>query len=319
MKRILLSTAIAALAASSMATGALAADDGDMQNTNAASENTEQSKSRSAGDPSTQVGDRTIHASELIGKPVHIRAEGEDGSDNPENWERVGEIGDVIITKDGQIDSVTLDAGGFLGMNEKHVSTTMDELEFVAAEGEDGSGDGASDYVVVFTGDRSALEEREEVDQQEVRDTGGSFYREDDWTRQAATDMEGDAMQDDDANATASDDGDSMSENGDTGYTAELTTTERDALTAEDLEGTPVYGSGEEHLGEVSELVLSDDGKITQVVVDVGGFLGLGEKPVALPFDEIKLHNSDDASTDELRATTSYSEDELNAMESWSG
>ena len=70
-----------------------------------------------------------ISASDLIGKPVYIRGEdtadaeiGDEASEPADDWERVGEIGDVIISKDGKIDSVTLDAGGFLGINEKHIS-----------------------------------------------------------------------------------------------------------------------------------------------------------------------------------------------------
>jgi hypothetical protein len=39
----------------------------------------------------------------------------------------------------------------------------------------------------------------------------------------------------------------------------------------------------------VNDVVLSKDGKIDAVVLDVGGFLGIGEKPVALAFDDLEF------------------------------
>jgi len=60
-------------------------------------------------------------------------------------------------------------------------------------------------------------------------------------------------------------------------------------MSAEDLEGTPVYGADDETVGEIDTLLIADDGKIDRVVINVGGFLGLGEKPVAVTFDELQI------------------------------
>src|SRR4029079_14980140 len=48
--------------------------------------------------------------------------------------------------------------------------------------------------------------------------------------------------------------------------------------------GQTVYSKTDENLGDVNDLVLSKDGKIDAIVIGVGGFLGIGEKNVALPF-----------------------------------
>ena len=48
--------------------------------------------------------------------------------------------------------------------------------------------------------------------------------------------------------------------------------------------GQTVYSKADENLGDVNDLVLSKDGKIDAIVIGVGGFLGIGEKNVALPF-----------------------------------
>lgn len=104
-----------------------------------------------------------------------------------------------------------------------------------------------------------------------------------------------------------------------TGDMPQLTDTERAALTAEDLEGVAIYDATDEHVGEISDIVLTDDGQVEQVIVDVGGFLGLGEKPVAVSFDEIEISRDQDGATDALQATTSLTVEEFEAMQEWQG
>jgi len=60
-------------------------------------------------------------------------------------------------------------------------------------------------------------------------------------------------------------------------------------MTAENLIGSQVYGGQDEDLGEVSDVIFDKDGAIQAVVVDVGGFLGIGEKPVAVQFDALQV------------------------------
>ncbi|WDR04196.1 PRC-barrel domain-containing protein [Devosia algicola] len=52
----------------------------------------------------------------------------------------------------------------------------------------------------------------------------------------------------------------------------------------------PVYsstGDDAEEIGNVTDLVFSDDGRITAAVIGVGGFLGIGEKSVAVDFGSL--------------------------------
>ncbi len=67
-------------------------------------------------------------------------------------------------------------------------------------------------------------------------------------------------------------------------------------LTADDLTGAAVYGVNDEEVGEIGELLLTDDGQIDRAVIEVGGFLGLGEKAVALTMDELTIMRPDDGS-----------------------
>lgn len=83
-------------------------------------------------------------------------------------------------------------------------------------------------------------------------------------------------------------------------------------ITAEELTGATVYGSDNEEVGDISNIVIADDGMIQQVIVDVGGFLGLGEKPVALEFADVTIMTQDDG--DDLRVTIMQTEEELEEM-----
>jgi PRC-barrel domain len=61
-----------------------------------------------------------------------------------------------------------------------------------------------------------------------------------------------------------------------------ITEQKRDQLLASKLKGTNVMGSGDEKIGDISDILFDKDGKILAYVVGVGGFLGIGAKDVAL-------------------------------------
>ncbi|MDB5549207.1 MAG: photosystem reaction center subunit [Tardiphaga sp.] len=55
--------------------------------------------------------------------------------------------------------------------------------------------------------------------------------------------------------------------------------------------GLSVYNEGNESLGTINDLLTDKSGKIVAVVVGVGGFLGVGERYVAIPFEKVKFVN----------------------------
>lgn len=58
------------------------------------------------------------------------------------------------------------------------------------------------------------------------------------------------------------------------------------------LIGAPVYstaGDDAEEIGSINDLVFSENGQIEAVVIGVGGFLGIGEKNVAVDFDALEF------------------------------
>jgi hypothetical protein len=97
------------------------------------------------------------------------------------------------------------------------------------------------------------------------------------------------------------------------GYTA----AEAKDLTTEMLTGARVYGSADEDVGEVSELILTDAGEITNAVIDVGGFLGIGEKSVSVPLEELNILHENEGS--DVRVYINMTQEELEALPKWEG
>ena len=66
---------------------------------------------------------------------------------------------------------------------------------------------------------------------------------------------------------------------------------------ASDLIGMKVRGlEGDEAIGAINDVVLGEDGRIKYVAVSFGGFLGLGDKLFAVPFEAIDFVKVDDDS-----------------------
>ncbi|MCS3729912.1 PRC-barrel domain-containing protein [Bradyrhizobium betae] len=55
--------------------------------------------------------------------------------------------------------------------------------------------------------------------------------------------------------------------------------------------GLDVYNQNNEKLGDISEVLTDPTGKIQTAILGVGGFLGLGERMVAVSFDQLKFVN----------------------------
>lgn len=73
------------------------------------------------------------------------------------------------------------------------------------------------------------------------------------------------------------------------------------------LRGKAVVNENDEKIGDVKDVVMSPDGKVTHVILGVGGFIGVGEHTVAIPYDKIQT------SGDQL-VLRGYTKDQLKDM-----
>lgn len=60
-------------------------------------------------------------------------------------------------------------------------------------------------------------------------------------------------------------------------------------MSVDNLMGSTVYGANDESIGNVGDVLLTEDGSVDALVVDVGGFLGIGVRQVALGVDNLQF------------------------------
>lgn len=78
-----------------------------------------------------------------------------------QDWDDIGEIHDILMSDDGDIQAILVDVGGFLGIGEKQVAMSMDALRLQS------DGNDAEDYFVVVNSSRDALEAAPEFETEE--------------------------------------------------------------------------------------------------------------------------------------------------------
>lgn len=134
--------------------------------------------------------------------------------------------------------------------------------------------------------------------------------------------MDEDAAADEESDAAAGEDaasgedattGEGTEANGEAAATgavdrSELEDVSLDQIRAEDFVGTTVYGADDEHIGEIGDVILNSEGEVDAALVDVGGFLGIGEKEVAIGMDNLSFMADQD---ENLHLYTEFTEQEL--------
>ncbi len=70
---------------------------------------------------------------------------------------------------------------------------------------------------------------------------------------------------------------------------AQATSTAIGSISARAFLGSPTHNADGESIGDIHDLVIDEDRNVVQAVIDVGGFLGIGEKRVLVPISELKI------------------------------
>jgi hypothetical protein len=84
-----------------------------------------------------------------------------------------------------------------------------------------------------------------------------------------------------------------------------------DQMLASKFKGTDVIGTANEKIGDVSDILFDKDGKILAYIVGVGGFLGIGQKDVALMPTAFQVMPPTDK--DNMKLQLAMTKDELKA------
>ncbi|MEX0730346.1 MAG: PRC-barrel domain-containing protein [Aquisalimonadaceae bacterium] len=88
-----------------------------------------------------------------------------------------------------------------------------------------------------------------------------------------------------------------------------LTSQTEDQLLTNEMVGSAVTNQDGERIGTIRELIVSEDGEVMGAVVGVGGFLGIGDKDVAVTWDEMEITRDPD--TAEFTARVEMDRQEL--------
>lgn len=259
IRTLLASTALAAI----LSTGAIAQDAVPAAPTVAAT-----STATGAGEPwdmsaGYAVADTDNLGTRLIGQPVYSTA-GDDA-------EEIGNISDLVFSDDGQITAVVIGVGGFLGAGEKNVAVDFGALDFTIAS------DNTERWVLPTTA--------------EALTAAPDFVWADDVPADAMAPGNTDAMAPAKTDAmapvtpTVGNDGSGSAPMAipRDGYNA----VEVDALTTDNITGAMVVGPDGDDIASVGDILLTQDGKVDAMLIDFGGFLGLGQKTVAVGMENL--------------------------------
>jgi sporulation protein YlmC with PRC-barrel domain len=241
-------------------------------------------------------------ATNIIGQTVYNSA-GEDA-------ENIGSVNDLVVASDGNVEAIVVGVGGFLGIGQKNVALEYDLVEWAERDG--------NQWLIVPT-NREALEALEEFDTAAYRpmpadaqvgntspasaeqlgvapatsgtDTSAATPAAPANDSAAAVTPAAPAG-DTTAAAPSTDPATAPGATDDTMTSAidrsTLTDVDVTGLSADKLIGTTVYGADDENVGSISDVILATDGKgVEAVIMDVGGFLGIGSKSVAVGMDNL--------------------------------
>ncbi len=227
-------------------------------------------------------------ASNLVGETVY--------NGTGENAENIGDVNDLVIGANGAIEQIVVGVGGFLGIGEKDVSIDYKSAEWAEKDG---------DRWLVVAMSKEELEAAPAFDRtpyepvapvaaaapatQPAPATTDTAMQPAPATTDTAAAPAATAPADT-AQAPAATDPAAPKTDAATTTAAidksTLTAVPATELSADKLKGTTVYGADDANLGEIGDVVLTGE-KVDAVIIDVGGFLGMGEKPVAVGMDNL--------------------------------
>ena len=218
-----------------------------------------------------------VLASSVLGKTVYT------GSD--EQGEAIGDVNDVVINASGGAEAMVIGVGGFLGIGEKDVAISFDRVSWSDRDGQ---------RIIVVSATKEELQAAPEFDRAALMSgvaaagpEGGSTAAPviTDEAAEATPPTTGTTpqMSDPDLNPPV-----------DPGITAatspdEMKLVDPALISADKLIGTEVKVADDTKVGEIGDVLLDKTGKIEAYVIDVGGFLGIGQKPVAMSAESVQV------------------------------
>lgn len=267
------------------------------------------------GATGTKTGQDAVTAgqAQTQGNQAHMNADGSRGMEmmnrsDIETMDQIGKITEIILSNDGEVRAFVIGVGGFLGMGEQDVAVTMDQVTFMSD-----TDDGEQMYVILNTSadmlKAAPAYDRSAANTENMQD--------------AAQTSTGDV-----ANAAATTSANTSSglaqgqEGTRAGFAAPQMTREgysqlevRDVST-EMLTGKSVFDTQDNDVGTIVDMLLDDQGAITNVIIDFGGFLGMGTSQASIGFEELTILTTEEYS--DVRVYVDATKDQIQGLPRYS-
>ncbi|MFB9981657.1 PRC-barrel domain-containing protein [Mesorhizobium kowhaii] len=240
-------------------------------------------------------------ATNIIGETVY-NGTGDDA-------QNIGSVNDIVLTNEGKAESLVIGVGGFLGLGAKNVAYEFGKAQWAEKNG---------DRWLVAQTTKEELQALPDFNRKAYDPVPATTASNEPavpipavapTTDTAPMDKTAEAPSASTPDATAPDQTQTAAIDKST-----LTAMPVGEIRADDLKGATVYGANDAKVGEIGDVVLASDSKTDAVIVDVGGFLGIGEKEVAVGMDNLKFMTDKDGkkylyttfTKEQLEAQTAY-------------
>jgi len=256
------------------------------------------------GDYIATLGPEQYLSQTLIGDEVNAGV----SSDS----EKIGNINDLILSADGRVEGFVVGVGGFLGLGEKDVGVPFDNIAMTRDE--------TGDAHAALAASKEQLRGAPTFDRGTAAETIAASTTGAVTTGSNATGAAGTGIAAGTAAgiaaagtapsglATDTTDGVVTSSTANAQSSDQMTPMTGGDLSADNLIGAPVYGPDNTTIGSIGDLALTPQGQVDAVIVDVGGFLGIGAKPVAVAMDNLQFMRD---SAGKATLTTRFTQDQL--------
>lgn len=277
IRTLMATTALAAFLTTTVLTTGTWAQEGATKADPAAAANTSSQASSQGPAGYFSAAPEQVLATSVLGKTVYTGAD--------EQGEAIGDVNDVVINANGGAEALVIGVGGFLGIGEKDVAVGFDRVSWSDKDGQ---------RIIVVSATKEDLQAAPEFQRTAIMDGVAATGPEDNNAgAPVITDEAAEAIPPATGTTPEMTDPD-LNPPVDTATTAatppdEMQLVDPALISAEKLIGTEVKVADDTKVGEIGDVLLDKNGKVEAYVIDVGGFLGIGQKPVAMSAQSVQV------------------------------
>lgn len=216
--------------------------------------------------------------------------------------DKIGSIDSVMLAQDGKVQAVIVNIGGFLGLGERNVAINWSDISV--------SADGKRITTALTRDQLKALPEYRYADDKRrgtAFEAGNGRDQGDAAASSTALPAERAARPDGNAAKT---EGDAVAKPADKDTAVVVDKSALIAYKSKAIVGSKVVNVNGDEVGEVKELLITTNGMVRGALMSVGGFLGIGEREVAVEWRDLTVTRDGE----DVRVVVKLNKDQLKAL-----